>query len=99
MLRRLQAAKRIGEAGADGMEYSDDTSKSVSERMSDITGFLFGDSNPGKSGGGGALPVAFIICLIVILGLLYHGRRSEKRMLNDEKYHPRIPSGFRRKKS
>ena len=88
-----------GEAGADGMEYSGDTSKSVSERMSDITGFLFGDSNPGKSGGGGALPVAFIICLIVILGLLYHGRRSEKRMLNDEKYHLRIPSGFRRKKS
>ncbi len=88
-----------GEAEAGGMEYSGDTSSSVKEKMSKITGFLFGDASSGSSGGGGALPVAFIICLIVILGLLYHGRRSEKRSLYDEKHHPRIPSGFRRKKS
>ncbi len=88
-----------GEAGAGGMEYSGDTSSSVKEKMSDITGFLFGDASSGSSGGGGALPVALIICLIVILGLLYHGRRSEMRLLNDEKHHLQLPKGFRRKKS
>jgi outer membrane protein assembly factor BamB/subtilase family serine protease len=88
-----------GEAGASGMEYSGDTSSSVKDKMSDITGFLFGDASSGSSGGGGALPVAFIICLLFILGLLYHGRRSEKRLLNDEKHHLQLPSVFRRKKS
>ena len=88
-----------GEAGASGMEYSGDTSSSVKERISDITGFLFGDASPGSSGGGGALPVALIICLLFILGLLYHGHRSERRLLNDEKHHLQLPSGFRRKKS
>ena len=88
-----------GEAGAGGMEYSGDTSSSVKEKMSDITGFLFGDASPGSSGGGGALPVALIICLLFILGLLYHGHRSERRLLNDEKHHFQLPSGFRRKKS
>lgn len=88
-----------GEAGADGMEYSGDTSSSVKERMSEITGFLFGDDSPGSSGGGGALSLALIICLIVILGLVYHGHRSERRLLNDEKHHFRLPSVFSRKKS
>ena len=87
------------EAGAGGMEYSGDTSSSVKERISEITGFLFGDASPGSSGGGGALPAAFIVCLVVILGLLYHGHRSERRLLNDEKHHFQLPSGFRRKKS
>jgi len=91
-------ASGSGEAGAGGMEYSGDTSSSVKEKMNEITGFLFGEASSGKSGGGGAL-VAFIICLIVIIGLLYHGHRSEMRLLNDAKYHPRIPSVFRRKKS
>ena len=88
-----------GEAYAGGMDYSGDASSSVNEKMSEISGFLFGDASSGSSGGGGALPVAFIVCLIVMLGLLYHGRRSEKRSLYDEKHHFRIPSGFRRKKS
>ncbi|NOR16955.1 PQQ-binding-like beta-propeller repeat protein, partial [candidate division WOR-3 bacterium] len=87
-----------GEAGAGGMEYSGDTSSSVKEKMSDITGFLFGDGSSGRSGGGGALPVAFIICLLVIIGLLYHGHKSEKRLLNDEKHHLQLPKGFHRKK-
>ncbi|MBC2747878.1 MAG: PQQ-binding-like beta-propeller repeat protein [ANME-2 cluster archaeon] len=87
------------EAGAGGMEYSGDTSSSVKDRISEITGFLFGDASSGSSGGGGALPAAFIICLIFILGLLYHGHRSEKRSLIDEKHHLMLPRGFRRKKS
>ena len=88
-----------GEAGASGMEYSGDTSSSVKEKMSKITGFLFGDASPGSSGGGGALSVALIICLVVILGLLYHGHRSERRLLNDEKHHLQLPRRFRRNKS
>ncbi len=87
------------EAGTGGMEYSGDTSSSVKERISEITGFLFGDASSGSSGGGGALPAAFIVCLVVILGLLYHGHRSERRLLNGEKHHFQLPSGFRRKKS
>jgi hypothetical protein len=88
-----------GEAGAGGMEYSGDTSSSVKEKMSKITGFLFGDTSSGSSGGGGALPIAFIICLLFILGLLYHGHKSERRLLNDEKHHLQLPRRFRRNKS
>jgi len=88
-----------GEAGADGVEYSDDTSKSVSDRMHEITGFLFGDTSSGKSGGGGALSLALIISLILILGLLYYGHRSERRLLNDAKQYLQLPERFRRKKS
>jgi len=87
------------EAGAGGLEYSGDTSSSVKERISEITGFLFGDASPGSSGGGGALPAAFIICLLFILGLLYHGHRNEKRSLIDAKHHLHLPRGFHRKKS
>ena len=87
-----------GEAGADGVEYSDDTS-TLKERMSDIRGFLFGDDSPGSSGGGGALSLALIICLIIILGLVYYGHRSETRLLDDAKQYLQLPERFRRKKS
>ncbi|MGP8323202.1 MAG: CARDB domain-containing protein [Methanosarcinaceae archaeon] len=86
-----------GEAGSGGMEYTDDTSKSASERISDISGFLFGDDSPGSSGGGGALSLALIICLIIILGLVYHGHRREKRSLTDAKHHLQPPGTYRRK--
>jgi hypothetical protein len=86
-----------GDAGAGGMEYSDDTRKSVRESMSDISGYLFGDAISGKSGGGGVLPAAFIICLVLILGLLYHGQRREKRSLIDAKHHLQPPGTYRRK--
>jgi len=72
-----------GEAGVGGMPKPDEGSESLLDKMETISGYLFTDSTSGQSGGGGTIPLLLVMFLIIMLVLLYHGHRSERRLLDE----------------
>jgi subtilase family serine protease/outer membrane protein assembly factor BamB len=72
-----------GEAGTGGMQKPDEGSESILDKMESISGYLFTDSTSGQSGGGGTIPLLLALFLIIMLVLLYHGHRSERRLLDE----------------